>query len=101
MWERSLPEGAMVSKREMAAALGPDCDVDAMLARRAEQLKAGIGAHEAARAVCKQRLEESGADQRAIYGANMANTRERKEAWLTIAREIGNRCADLLMLGRP
>jgi hypothetical protein len=30
-WERSLPGDTMVTKSDMAAALGPDCDVDAAL----------------------------------------------------------------------
>lgn len=100
-WSNSLPKGAPVDSSQMAAALGPDCDVDALLARRAERLKTSIPIDPATRAECNQRLATSGADQRKIQTANMADAQERSAAWLEIARRIGNECADLLLFGRP
>jgi len=96
-WEATRPSGGVVATREeMANALGPNCDVDEILARQLRQLDTGDNA----RQECKQSLAGSDFDQRQMAG-DLSDPATRKEVWTNMAQAIGTHCADLLMPAKP
>jgi hypothetical protein len=88
-WLATLPPNSQVTKDDMARAIGPDCDADALIGR----VQKNVEAVKATLEECRRRWSARG-DTGKVYDLKRPGVRQ--EMWRDMARAAGNECANLL-----